>query len=350
MSFIVVGTNHKYSSLAFREKISFSEKRVKYVLSFLRKRGLFKGVAALSTCNRVEIYGSLENPTAGVEEIKRFFSQYSEIDSRKLTDYFYVYEGKEALRHLFSVASGLNSLVLGEKQILGQVKRSFLQAETEGFTDDLLNNIFYFAISFAGLIHRKTKISKGKISVGSMAIDFIKQKIGSLKDKNILIIGVGKVSQLVLRYLKKEGPHVVFVSNRTFERAKELADRIGAETVRFDELNRFLKKADVVITATASPHFIIKKEDLSIYPEHEQSVRGQKLLIIDLALPRDVDPGVNDIKDVDLFCLEDLEIVINRNIKRKVKEAEKAQRIVDIGVEEIWDKFIRLEQEQVLWL
>ncbi len=343
MNFIVVGTNHKHSPITLREKLSFSKKRLKDTLFLLRERDVLRGAVILSTCNRVEIYASVEDPKDGVREIEDFISRYHEIDKQRFSPFLYIYKGREAVKHLFSVASGLDSLILGETQILGQVKSSFLESENIGFADELLKEVFYSAISFTKRIQKVTKISEGKVSIGSVAIDFIKERIGTLSGKNILIIGVGKVTELVLRYLKKERPNVVFISNRTFEKAKELAAQIGAKAVRFDELKQFLNKADVVITATASPHFIIRKETL-------EEGMSRRLLIIDLALPRDVEPGAKDTKNVDLFCLEDLDTVVKKNVERKTQEAKKAKKIIDIEVEKLWAEFTELEQEPALLL
>jgi len=339
MNLIVVGTSYKYSPIALREKLSFSKRRLKDALLFLRERGVLGGAIILSTCNRVEIYASAEHTALGVRAIEDFISRYYEIDKRDFSSYLYIYEDKEAIRHLFSVACGLDSLVLGETQILGQVKFSFYEAASIGFTDRLLKQAFYCAMSFARRVHAQTKISEGKVSVGSVAMDFIKEKLGgSLLGKNILIIGVGKVTEIVLRYLKKEDPSVVFISNRSFKKAKELACQIGARVVRFEELKEFLKKADVIITATASPHFIIKRETLKGSIAH-------KILIVDLALPRDVDPEVGEIKNVDLFCLEDLDSVIKKNVERKTQEAKKVRAILDIEVKKIWSRMQNYEEE-----
>ena len=341
MSFITVGTNHKFSHLSLREKLTFSKRRLKDALFLLKEIDVFKAAVIISTCNRVEIYADVEDSERGVREIIDFISRYHEIDKQKLLPQLYIYEGKEAIRHLFTVACGLDSLILGETQILSQARSAFLEAQKADFTNNNLGEIFNSAISFAKRIHVETKISEGKVSVGSVAIDFIKERVGSLADKNILIIGVGKVTDLVLQYLKKEQSNVVFISNRTFEKAKELADGIKAKAVRFDEIQEYLKKADIVITATASPHFVIKKETLEKAINH-------KLLIIDLALPRDVDPRVKEIENVDLFCLEDLDTVIKNNIERKTQEAEKVGTIIKTEVEKIWAKPTELEQEPVL--
>ena len=342
MSFIAVGTNHKYSPIALREKLSFSKKRLKDALLLLNERGLFKGAVILSTCNRVEIYASTEDTKKEIREIEYFLSRYHEIDKQKLSSYLYKYEGKEALKHLFSVTCGLDSLILGETQILGQVKSAFSEAENAGFIDEFLSKIFHSAIAFAKNVHQYTKISEGKVSVGSIAIDFIKERIGNLAGNNILIIGAGKVTGLALKYLEKDDLNVVFISNRTFDRAKDLAVRINAKAVRFDDLKLYLKKANVVISATASPHFIIKKETL-------EEITSHKILIIDLALPRDIDPRVKELSNIDLFCLEDLDAVIKKNIESKVQEARKVKGIIDIEVGKQWREFTKLEREAVLW-
>jgi glutamyl-tRNA reductase len=341
MNLIVVGTNHKYSPIELREKLSFSKKRLKDALFLLREWQIFKGAVILSTCNRVEIYASTENLEVGRDQIINFLSRYHEIETENILPYLYTYEGKDAVRHLFSVTCGLDSLILGETQISGQVKQAYLGTEDIAFADKFLTEIFNRALTLASMIHKETKISEGKISVGSIAIDFIRKRLGNLSHKSILIIGVGKVTELVLRYLKKEKPDVVFISNRTFEKAKALASQINAVAVRFDRLRESLKKADVVITATASPHFIIKKETLV-------GLINRELLIVDLALPRDVDPLVKEIKGVELFCLEDLDTVIEENMKIKKREAEKAKKIIDIEVERLWERLTELEQEPAL--
>lgn len=341
MSLIVVGTNYKYSPIELRERLSFSQKRIQDALVFLRENYVLKGAVILSTCNRIEIYASAQDLETAIIAVKDFISRYLEIDQRIFSPYLYIYQEKEVMRHLFSVACGLDSLILGETQVLSQVKQAFSEAESVSFTDESLEKLFSCALYFAKKIHQETKISEGKVSVGSVAIDFIKARLKSLSDKNILIIGTGKVSSLVLKYLKEDKPNVVFIANRTFAKAASLADQIGAKAVRFDDLLCFLNKADIVITATRSPHFILRKEMLDKTINH-------KLLIIDLALPRDVDPGVKEIKNIDLFSLEDLDGVIKKNIERKYQEAKKVKEIIDKELKEIWQKFIELEPVEAL--
>ena len=341
MNLIIVGTNHKTSPIHLREKLSVSGKRLPEALAFLKDTSNLREAAILSTCNRMEIYAIAESRHPGAREIENFISRYHEIDRRKIAPYLYRYENKNAARHLFSVAGGLDSLVLGETEILGQVRSSFLESEKAQMAGATLRRFFYGALSCAQRIQRETGISKGKVSVGSVAVDFLKERLGHLYEKNILIIGSGKISELALRYIKKEKANVVFVANRTFEKARELARATGARAVRFENINHFLSKADVVISATASPHFVIKKEML-------EKGLSRQLLILDLALPRDVDPEVEHIENVQVFRPEDLESVIEKNRRARAGEAERAKEIIEKEIEGIWKNVSGSEREIAL--
>jgi glutamyl-tRNA reductase len=329
MSLIVVGTSYKTSSLELREKIALHGKQHAEALEHMKKISGLRGAVIISTCNRHEIYASTDDIDNGINNIMEFISKYSRQDKEYLDEYFYVYKDKDLASHLFEVVCGLDSSIMGETQILGQVKKAFLRSETFGVIDRDLSGLFQHAIKFAGRIHSETTISEGKISVGSVALDFIKSKIGNLNGKKFLIIGVGKVTGLVLKYLASEKTDVVFISNRTFEKAKSLAEQIGASAVRFDEIDTYLNEADVVITATASPHFIIKKDTL-------KSAVKKKIFIADLAMPRDVDPIVNEIAGIELFSLEDINDIVNSNMNRKNQEAEKIKKIIAGEIGELW--------------
>jgi glutamyl-tRNA reductase len=355
MNYVIVGTNYKYSPIEIRERISFTKRRLRDAIHTLKGRNILKGAVILSTCNRIEIHAITEDEERGAREIEDFISLYHKINRENFHRYIYRYSGESAIRHLFLVASGLDSLILGETQILGQIRFALLESGEADFMDGFLKKIFYHAISFAKKIHAVSTISEGKVSVGSVAVDFIREKSGSLANKNILIIGVGKITELVLKYLRKEKPNIIFVANRTFEKAKKLADIAKCRAVRFDELEELLQRADIVISATASPHFIIKKETLTDYrPLLRQGYGGQaqtadrRLIILDLALPRDVEPVVAEVKNVELFGLEDLDSVINKNLARKVQEAKKVKEIIEIEVKELWAKFTESEQERAL--
>lgn len=339
MSFTVVGTSYKYSPIEIREKLSFHGNKTFHALLLLKERLISEAGIILSTCNRIEIY--LDGNNIKSSEMIDFISQYHKIDAEKISPYIYTYEGEQALKHLLTVACGLDSLVIGETQILGQIKQALLQSEQVGFLNNLMRNIFQYSIQFAKNIHQKTKISEGKISVGSLAVDFIKEHFECLLSKNILIMGVGKVTNLVLSYLKESNPKTIFIANRNFEKAKVLSDKIGARAILFEELLTVLGTIDIIITATASPSFILMKDDLAKFVRHN-------FFIIDLGVPRNVDPKVKEIKNVKLFTLDELETVIKRNLEIKRQKAENVKELIDIEVGKIWPT--KLEQEQVLLL
>lgn len=324
MTLIAVGTNHKASPIEIREKISFSGKGLKNALLFLKEEASLEGAVILSTCNRVEIYASASDAAKGIEAIERFITRYHEIKKEAVSPYLYIYEGEEAIRHLYDVACGLDSLIMGEREIMEQVGRALVEAEEADAAGETLSGIFSCAVSFARRMHNEG-MAQEPPSAGSAAIDFIKERLGPISDKNILIIGTGKVTESVLRRLERERPSVVFLSNRTFEKAQALARKIGAKAARFDELKEILKTSDILITATRSPHFIIRKETL-------EGLGGRRIFIIDLAVPRDVDPRVRELENIDLFYLEDL------GTARRSGGIEK------------WRRFIESEQEKALSL
>ena len=343
-SFIVVGTNHLYSPVEIRERIAFTKKERARVIAYLKDSRIFQEAVILSTCNRLEIYAVADEKSAGIKDAENIIARFHGMEEEVLSQHLYRYTGKEALRHLFSVASGLDSLILGETQIVGQVRSAFLESAEIGFANDKLADFFHSALSAAQKVRIETRISEGKVSVGSVALDFIRERTGGLSGKSVLIVGVGKVTELVLKHLKKEMPDVLFVSNRTFEKAKELASQVGGKAVRFDRLNEFIKTADIVITATQSPHFIIKKDMF----EQRRAGDKRRLLILDLALPRDVDPAVRALSNVELFYFEDLTSVIERNMARKLGEAVKAGEILKGELDKVWEKISESAQEEAV--
>lgn len=340
MNLIVVGTNHKYSPIELRERISFPKKRLNDALLFLREQVNFSGQVILSTCNRVEIYASSKFAHFGISCIEDFFSIYHEINKERLTPYLYRYINEEAINHLFRVSCGLDSQVLGETQILGQLNFFYKETKRFGFTDRLIDTVFNKTIEIGKLVRVQTKVSSGNISIGSVAINLIKREFAEFTEKKLLLIGAGETSELVSRYLLKENINTLFVTNRTHKKAKKIAKSIGAKPLRFDRLKEILKSVDIVISATASPHVILRKEDLVNI--------NKPLLILDLAVPRDIDPGVREIKGVRLFDLDDLNSVIEENISKRKIEAKKVSDIIDREVNRLWKESIGLELEEVL--
>jgi len=342
--FIAVGTNHKYSPVSFRDRISLRRTKLRDALFFLTQDSPLKGAWILSTCNRFEIYASAEGEAQGVEAIEFFLRRYFEMTACDIAPYLYRYKGVDAFRHLLSVACGIDSLIVGETQILGQVKECFSESLIAGCVNRELESIFRAAVGFAKKIQRSTRLSEGHVSVGSVAIDFLKGKFGSLRGKTVLLLGVGKVTGLVLRYLKDEHPDLIFVSSRTFDKAKAMAEAVGGNAVRYETLAHHLREADIIITATASPGFVIKYEIVrGVIKE-----RAKPLCIVDLAVPRDVDPRIRRLDGVDLFYLEDLKGVIRNNLAKRAGEAEKAAEMIENESGVLWKKSIDWERDPVL--
>lgn len=333
MSLVLVGTSHKISPISLRERIAFSRTHLREILYFLLELEYVKGAVILSTCNRIEIYISTTDIEKAIFQIEGFISRYHEIPLYKLKPFLYAYSGSDALEHLFRVAGGLDSQVLGETQILGQTKEAYFQAKEIGSTDFLLNKVFLEAIEVGKKIRTQTKISEGNVSIGSAALNLVKKILGDLKGKRFLLIGAGKITKLLINYLKKEEVKAILVSNRTFEKAKALANQLNGIAIRFAQLKEHLRCVDVIISTTASPHIILKKEDLK--------ETNRPLVIIDLALPRDVDPGVRDLEFVKLFDLEDISQVADENLEMRKKEAILAGEIIKYEVERLWESILQ---------
>ena len=330
MSIIVVGTNHKHSPIRIREQLAFRKNKIKGALVNMTSYKDIKAGVILSTCNRVELYATAEDPKRASIILKEFLADYHRKELNTIEPYLYTYIGKEAIRHLFRVASGLDSQITGESQILEQVRYAYQEARAVEATDRLLDTIFDNAIMVSLRVRQETGISEGKISIASTVAQLIKSKCGSIKNKKILIIGVGKISQLLTLHLKEEGARAVFIANRSYEKAFQIARSIGAEVARFDRLKEKLLDTDIIISATASPHLILRKEDiLEVLGYRPSAIDHRQLLIIDLAVPRDVDPDVKYIKGVSLFCLDDLDFIIEDNLKNRKQSIPQALDIIN---------------------
>lgn len=341
MKIIVVGTNHKYSPIEIRERFSFSKKRLDEALLRLVNYPKIRSAVILSTCNRAELYAMTQEIETGINSLKEFLCDYHCQIPKKIEPYLYTYIGMEAVQHLFEVACGLDSQIIGESQILEQVRFAYEQAKKVGATDRLLNTIFGNAIRVSLKVRQKTEISKGKVSIATVVMELIKRQYSSIKDKKVLIIGVGKISELVSKYLKKERLQTVFIANRTYEKACQLAELIGAEVVRFDRLKEKILDTDIIISATSSPHLILKKEDFLGTKKPQ--------LVIDLAVPRDVEPEVKNMKGISLFGLDDLDFIIEKNLNIRREGIPAAEEIIKKEIENLCLKEpLELEPEEAL--
>ncbi|HLD28743.1 MAG TPA: glutamyl-tRNA reductase [bacterium] len=340
-NYFVIGTNYRKSPIGFRERIALSRRERKEVLAYFRKKTLLKSMAVLSTCNRLEIHASGEDIEKDMREMKDFLRGYFELDRRNFERYFYVYAGREAMEHLFRVVPGLDSLITGETQIAEQVRRALEESEREGFAEGEIRNYFGRALDFLKRLLEKGIRPDKEITVGTVAIDFARERLSGLSGKEIILVGTGKVTELVLENLKKEKARVSFISSRNYEKALLFAEEIKAGALKFDQLPFYLGKADVVISATASPRFIIRKETFG-------ETSGKKVLLLDLAMPRDIDPEVKKIRNVELWHLEEMETVTGKIRSERREFSERVWSLIKEEVERLWKESAESEPEPAL--
>lgn len=330
MKLVVIGINHKTAPVEIREKFSFSLKQIIEVNRLLKDQGLLKENLVLSTCNRMEIYAVEGQRSDCVEAIKEFLSRFHNLRLNDYQDIFYVYRDQQAIEHLFRVAAGLDSMIIGEMEILGQVKKAYQDAKASRSTGKILNRLFEKAFNNAKKIRTDTSIGRGAVSVSSVAISLAKKILGDLGDKIALIIGAGLIGEQLVLYLKKNGIKNILVANRTPEKAKILTDKFAALAISFDEFKNRLAEVDIVITSTGAPHCIIHKDDIiGLMPKRKQ----KPLFIIDLAVPRDVEEEVNKIDNLYLYNIDDLQKIIEQNISLRKNELDACNKIIDLSSE-----------------
>lgn len=372
---VAIGISHKTAPVDIREKFSFTTSGLKDSFAILKDSELISGAVILSTCNRMEIYVDTLDNKLCVEFLKRFLvehfddnqgqspkmsqhltSEVSEIDNTQtprfqtitkdslynyFQKYFYVLQDDSCLLHLYKVASGLDSQVIGERQILGQVRQADLNASEHKAATKLLRRIFSFAIKTGKKVREETLISQGNVSIGTVAMRYLKERLICLKDKTALIIGIGKIGHIISQYLQDEGVKAIFISNRTYDKACEAAKECNGQAIHFDQLEEKLPSADIVISSTSSPHIIIKKQAL----EKIMQSRSKPLILLDLAVPRDIDSGVRDIANVTLFDLDDLKNIAEDNLGKRKQEESKALKIIEEEAEKLWESNAPLKLE-----
>lgn len=325
MDLVVVGISHKTAPVEVREKFSFSNKKTLEVNRLLKENAFLKENLILSTCNRVEIYAVSGRKTDYVDSIINFISQYHNLSLATYEKTIYVYKGNEAVKHLFGVAAGLDSMVIGEMEILGQVKKAYQDAKESGTTGKILHRLFEKAFNAAKKIRTDTFVGRGTVSISTAAVSLANKILGQLQDKKVLIIGAGTIGEQLVLYLKKNGIKSIAVTNRTFEKAKELSVKFSATAVAFEDFRKKLADVDIVITSTGAPHAIIRKTDIAtLMPKRRQ----RPLFIIDLAVPRDVESEINRIDNVYLYDIDDLGKIVDKNIKLREGELDNCFQII----------------------
>jgi glutamyl-tRNA reductase len=338
---VIVGLNHRTAPVEIRERLAFPAETVGRALRGLVEREEIAEGVILSTCNRVEVCVLAGESYKGTAAVKEFLASYHGMPMGELNGYLYHHEGAEAVKHLFRVSSSLDSMVLGEPQILGQVKDAYGYAAEFRTIGPILDKFYSKAFSVAKRVRTETKVASSAVSVSYAAVELAKKIFGTLKDKTVMLIGAGEMCELAARHLLSAGVKGIMVTNRTFERAVKLAEEFDGRPVRFDELLSHIKMADIILSSTGAPHFILKKQDVE---EVLRIRKNRPMFFIDMAVPRDIDPDANQIDNVYVYDIDDLNNVIETNLEERQKEAQRAEEIV---AAEVQGFFRWLEAQQV---
>lgn len=330
MNIQLLGLNHKSAPIEIRERLAFSGSQLDVALKDLKRYEGIEEVLILSTCNRTEIYVACGDSSRGAGCLWDFICRSMELQEESVREYFYLLNNKEAIKHLFQVASSLDSMIIGETQIFGQVKDAYFKARKVNSLGRTLDCIFEEAIRVGKKVRTQTQIGKGAISTSTAAIELARKIFETLEDKKVLIIGAGKIGELTVKNLSSRGIKTVIVANRTLVKAQELAQRFCGEAIKFESILDYMRLSDIIISSTSAPHFVITAQDVS---KVMRCRNNAPLFFIDLGLPRNIDPETNDLENVYLYNIDDLAGVCNANINQRRNEAQKAQQIVDFCVE-----------------
>ncbi len=339
MKLLLTGLSHKTAPVHLREKMALAESALPDALRELQNLGASEAVI-LSTCNRVEIALTSADGREPGDIVERFLKDWQG-SATAFEGHLYRVEARAAIQHLFRVAASLDSMVVGEPQILGQLKSAYAIAKTEGAVGGLLEQVLTRSFSVAKRVRTETGIGQMAVSVSYAAVELARKIFGSLKGHSILIIGSGKMGELAAKHLHRSGATRIFVTNRTWERAQEMASVFDGRAVDYKEFASMLHEIDIVIASSGAPHYILHREDM----QRVIAARKNKpMFLIDIAVPRNIDPAVNDVDGVFLYDVDDLEGVVNANIQERSRQAEQAEAIV---VDEVERMISRLKLEEV---
>jgi len=328
MTLLAIGVNHRTAPVEVRERIAFDPADLPIALRELVRRAGVKEAAILSTCNRTEIYCRGEEESAAA--VVRWLGDRHTLELNNITRYLYTLPEDEAVRHILRVAAGLDSMVLGEPQILGQVKMAYQQAARAGTLGHALDHLFRHSFSVAKRVRTDTQVGASPVSVAFAAVSLAKQIFGKLTHQCALLVGAGETIELVARHLHQQGTTRLIVANRTLERAHQLASRFDGVAITLDEIPVHLAEADIVVCATASPTPVIGRGQV----ETAVQIRKHRpVLMVDIAVPRDVEPSVGQMEDVYLYSVDDLQEIIEENLRSRRQAADQAEEIVDSQVE-----------------
>ena len=329
MEIILIGLSHKTASVEIREKFCLPKESLKEYLERLRGIPRIREGIVLSTCNRLEILAVAEGTDSGETDLRALLAEMGQMRIEELAPYLYIHKGEGAIGHLFRVASSLDSMVLGEPQILGQLKEAYGQAAGCKATGLILNKLLHRSFFVAKRVRTETKIGNQAVSVSFAAVELAKKILGELEEKRVLVVGAGEMSELAVRHLISQGVQEIFVTNRTFSRAAELAEEFKGKAIPFEEIHRQLPKMDIILSSTGSSQYLIRREDLTSVIRMR---KNRPMFFIDIAVPRDIDPQINEMDNVYVYDIDDLEGIVDVNKEERKNEVTKAQGIIAEGV------------------
>jgi len=327
---ILIGVNHKTAPIELREKLAFSDTQTQAAMELLHQSSHISEAMIISTCNRVEVVMVTSNHTLAPETVLSFISKTKSVSPPRVKAAAYIYSGDDAVRHMFRVASSLDSMMIGEPQILGQVKTAYKTAVNHKSTGVILNQLLHKAFSVAKRIRSETGIGGHAVSISYAAVELARKIFDSLDDKIVLLVGAGEMAELAVEHLiQKTSSKNFLVANRTFSVGVELAGRFNGKAIRLEEIPDKLAHVDIIISSTGSPDFVITKNHVKPIMRKR---KNRPLFFIDIAVPRDIDPAINRISNAYVYDIDDLQGIIHENIETRNKESIKAERIVDESV------------------
>ncbi|SDT29469.1 glutamyl-tRNA reductase [Paenibacillaceae bacterium GAS479] len=331
MHIVVVGLNYRTSPVEVRENFAISDEELPRAVEALKATPSILECVIVATCNRTEIYAVVDRHQLCAHHIRTFMEQWFRLPRQEFTNHLYMYEDDRAIEHLFRVTSGLDSMVIGETQILGQVRSAWLLSQQKRATGTIFNMLFKQAVTLAKTAHSETSIGESAVSVSYAAVELGKRIFGQFNRKTVMIIGAGKMSELTAKHLYANGADRVLVVNRTFERASELADKFNGIPCSMEEAERRLHEADIIISSTGASRYVLRRDQVAAAMQRR---RSRPMFMIDIAVPRDLDPAIASVDNVFLYDIDDLEGIVEMNLEHRRQEAEKIETMIASTLDE----------------
>ncbi len=329
LEILLIGLNHKTAPVELRECLAFSEDDTRKALAKLRLNPAISEAVLISTCNRVELLLAAEEDAGAAEAARKFLAEFKEVRTSRLDEALYVHRGNDAVRHLFKVASSLDSMMVGEPQILGQIKSAYHTATIAKSSGVILNRLFHKAFFVAKRVRTETGIGDHAVSISYAAIELAKKIFGSIEGKKVLLVGAGEMAELAVEHLIRNRVSAIKVANRTLQRGIDLAQRFNGQVIHFDELEDAIVDADIIISSTGSPEFVIRRQAVK---NAMRKRKNRPAFFIDIAVPRDIDPGINRLSNAYVYDIDDLKGVVEENMEDRNRESIRAGRIVEESV------------------